>query len=358
MRAHHSDFGYAKAMVQLGVIRGVLAGALVLGSMVTLAGQSSAASEANITVPITLATTEGEALPGQPHIIPREVWGARDPKCNWAGQDGAVINHAVIHHTYEPTGEPSIESAYAALQHIQNLHMDDNDWCDIGYSFLVDWFGNVYEGSKGTIERPITSAHTSGLNFQGIGIAIIGDHSTEPPTDAAIKAAGEVAGWALGFYGLAADNDIQLTVGGANNMWAQGTRITVPVIVAHRDVVRTECPGDAGYARLPEVIDYAQQVSAAMQTAGQFGMGQNGVTPIFATSTEPVGPHAPEGEAPAPGDPGGTETEDDNPATAGESDDMAETPTPAEEFTLDLWWVAALTALVGFAAWYWVRRKA
>jgi len=313
------------------------------------------------------------ANPGErPEVIPREVWGAREPSCDWAGTDGNRVTHAVVHHTYEPTGEPSIESAYEALQHIQNLHMDDNSWCDIGYSYLVDWFGNVYEGARGTIERPITSAHTSGLNFEGAGIALIGRYQEIAPTDAAIEAAGRIAGWVLGWYGFEAEQDVTLTVGGANNKFASGARITVPAITAHRDVVNTECPGDAAYARLPEIRAIAAQVTVAMQDSGEFNSAG---TPIFNTGS-PSGPLTPADAVAAGIDDDeqyaeSPEDEDiaseDTPATAGDNtnsdyryvadgvDDDGETP--GERATLELWWIAALVVAAAALIWWFLNRR-
>ena len=289
------------------------------------------------------------ALPDQPYVIPREVWGAREPSCNWLGTDGNRITHAVIHHTYEETGEPSIESAYEALQHIQNLHMDKNDWCDIGYSYLVDWFGNVYEGSRGTIERPITSAHTAGMNFEGAGIALIGRYTDEPPTEAAMEAAGKIAGWVLGFYGVEADQDVHLTVAGGNNRWANGTRITVPAITGHRDLVQTECPGDATYARMDQIRAHASAMTATMQANGEFGVGSTGAQPIFLTGTEPIGPTNPEPEPEPTG------------SRPGFGGSLVDNITQADPETLvgqslQLWWIGGGIAGIGILAALWLLR--
>ena len=364
------------------IISGILAAAL------TLFPVGTAAAVENPTTPASgVATTPVYPDGWTPAVIPREVWGAREPSCEWAGTDGDRVTHAVIHHTYEPTGEPSIESAYEALQHIQNLHMDDNGWCDIGYSYLVDWFGNVYEGARGTIERPITSAHTSGLNFEGAGIALIGRYQEIPPTDMAVEAAGQIAGWVLGWYGYEAGQDVTLTVGGANNKFASGARITVPAITAHRDVVNTECPGDAAYARLPEIRTVAENVTHTMQTYGSFGRGTAGERPIFATGS-PIDPTIPQygggpaggpmgepagepaGEPIAGGDPASEPPDpaaEDNPATAGDNGvigdgaNLVVEPSPeveaAEGLTLDLWWIAALVAAAAALLWWWLRRR-
>ena len=296
----------------------------------------------------------------RPTIVPREVWGARDANCAWPGTDGTRITHAVIHHTYEPTDPPSLESAYAALRHIQNLHMDDNGWCDIGYSYLVDWFGNVYEGTAGTIAAPVTSAHTAGLNFEGIGVAMIGNYMVEYPTAETITAAGRVAAWALGWYGVDSAQDVQLTVAGANNKWAAGTRITVPAITAHRDVVTTECPGDAGYLEMPALREVAATVTAAMRESGAFGSGSAaGGGAIFDVGA-PLAPVGNDGEL--------VEGAEDAVADLAHESEIAvdeplivvdpEIAAEAQEVTLNIWWWAAVgAAIIAAFAWWWFAKR-
>ena len=326
----------------------------------------------NATLPNSALLNPAHADPGgieRPTIIPREVWGAREPRCEWAGQDGNRVTHVVIHHSYEPTDPPSLESAYAAIRHIQNLHMDDNGWCDVGYSYLVDWFGNVYEGTRGTIDRPITSAHTAGLNFEGVGIVMIGNYQEEIPSAQTVAAAGRVAGWVLGWYGYDAEQDVQLTVGGSNNKWSSGTRITVPAITAHRDVVTTECPGDGGYSVLDAIRAEAATISAAMHASGDFNGGTGNSSAIFAVGepSYPIGADAQDTEEVAeaaglevagsePADhathePMVTAEPDDGPATS------AEEPAVAPEGSGGrTWWLPLIgIALLG-GVWYMYRR--
>jgi len=281
-----------------GIISGVSVAALAaqLGGCTSGAGVSASSGDAaTVSIEQVLPTTGMEP----PKIIPREVWGAREPRCQWAGQDGNQVTHVVIHHSYEPTDPPSLESAYAAIRHIQNLHMDDNGWCDVGYSYLVDWFGNVYEGTAGTIDRPITSAHTAGLNYEGVGIVMIGNYETEIPSAQTVAAAGRVAAWVLGWYGYDSTEDVHLTVAGNNNKWASGTPITVPAITAHRDVVTTECPGDGGYSVMDVIRSEAASVTAEMQASGDFGAGVGNSGPIFAIGSPavPIGDDAQDAHA-------------------------------------------------------------
>jgi len=343
------------------VIRSITALALGLGFALTASG--------------TAMADPGQIEP--PTIIPREVWGAREPQCQWPGRDGDKVTHVVIHHSYEPTDPPSLESAYAAIRHIQNLHMDDNGWCDVGYSYLVDWFGNVYEGSKGTTQRPITSAHTSGLNTEGVGIVMIGNYQELVPSAQTVAAAGRVAGWVLGFYGFDADQDVQLTVGGSNNKFTSGSRITVPAITAHRDVVNTECPGDGGYSVLDDIRAEAVTVNRAMHATGAFGAGIGTGAEIFRVGSPsiPLGNNAQDtavmaeeyglheaveggdyGEDPLSEHEPSTEPPDggvDDPVTTETSEPEATAPAPATGGHSGwLWALLPLALLGGLAAWW------
>jgi len=336
-------------------IRGLMAFALGVGLALVMPGVS-------------------QADPGdieRPTIIPREVWGAREPRCEWAGQDGNRVTHVVIHHSYEPTDPPSLESAYAAIRHIQNLHMDDNGWCDVGYSYLVDWFGNVYEGTKGTIDRPITSAHTAGMNYEGVGIVMIGNYMEETPSAQTVAAAGRVAGWVLGWYGFDAEQDVNLRVGGGNNKWSSGTQITVPAITGHRDLVSTECPGDVGYTMLPYIRAEAATISAAMHASGDFGAGVGNNAAIFNTGSPavPIGSDAQDAEAVAEADhlelavEGAHADEaisETAPATEppeGGGDMIDETPELAPHTGLNPWILAGIGVLAAIGSWIWSRSR-
>jgi len=332
-------------------LRSIAAFALGLGFAVSASGTASAE----------------EIQP--PTIIPREVWGAREPRCEWAGQDGNRVTHVVIHHSYEPTDPPSLESAYAAIRHIQNLHMDDNGWCDVGYSYLVDWFGNVYEGTKGAAQRPITSAHTAGMNYEGVGIVMIGNYMEETPSAQTVAAAGRVAGWVLGWYGFDAEQDVNLRVAGGNNKWANGTNITVPAITGHRDLVNTECPGDVGYTMLPYIRTEAATISAAMHASGAFGAA---TTPIFGEGepSVPLGNNAQDTQVVAdedhlaiaePADDAGDHVSETAPATEPGADnavdEVVETAPPAHRGGANAaWWVALPLAAI-LAGWFILRQR-
>jgi len=112
---------------------------------------------------ITLAASVSVA---KPRIVSREEWGARSPKCQY--EPIGNITAITTHHT--ATSNDYVD-AVEMIKSIQNYHMDERGWCDIGYHFLVDRDGNIYEG------RPLSAlgAHVAGHNQGNVGIAVLGD---------------------------------------------------------------------------------------------------------------------------------------------------------------------------------------
>ena len=78
----------------------------------------------------------------------------------------------IAHHSafYEADGP-------ATLNEIQRLHREDRGWADIGYHFLIDIDGTIYEG------RALTArgVHTMGYNTGSVGVCLLGDYRFAAP---------------------------------------------------------------------------------------------------------------------------------------------------------------------------------
>ncbi len=122
-------------------------------------------------------------------------------------------------------------------------------WRDIGYNFLVDKCGTIYEGRAGGVAKRVRGAHTTGFNSSSVGIAVIGTYSRSKPSSAAVKAVVRLAAWKLGLYGMNPRGKTYLKSAGGN-LYQKGKNVRLNVISGHRDGFATDCPGAKLYRKL------------------------------------------------------------------------------------------------------------
>jgi hypothetical protein len=188
----------------------------------------------------------------QPEIVPRADWGASQCPPRQAPDYGEV-EAAYVHHTvslndYSPEEAPGIVLA------ICRYHRNSNGWNDIGYNFLVDRYGVVYEGRAGGVDEAVVGAQAQGFNSQTTGIASIGDHTSVADTPEALAAMARLIRWKLPLHGTPTSGRVTLaSAGGSSNRYAAGARVTVERILGHRDTNQTACPGNALYAQLADL---------------------------------------------------------------------------------------------------------
>jgi hypothetical protein len=167
------------------------------------------------------------------------------------------IELAVVHHTAN-TNDYTRAQAAAIVRGIETYHVRGNGWNDIGYNFLVDRYGDVYEGRAGGIEKNVVGAHAEGFNSGTAGIALIGNFATAKPTKAMQDALVELLAWRLDVAHVDPLSTVAYTSGG-NAKFKAGTVVTLRAVSGHRDTGPTECPGTAAYALLPAL---AKRVAA------------------------------------------------------------------------------------------------
>ena len=110
-----------------------------------------------------------------PNIISRAGWGGRNPS-GTAATLSRPVPIVVIHHGGTNTFCTTQAQCAAIVRAYQNFHMNTNGWLDIGYNFVVGEDGNVYEG-RGWAR---VGAHAANWNARSLGIAFIGDFTSEP----------------------------------------------------------------------------------------------------------------------------------------------------------------------------------
>ena len=223
------------------------------------------------------------APPGEPAIISRAGWGA-DEALKRAPPRYADATHMVfIHHTDTPNGYAAADVP-AIIRSIDVYHVRSNGWNDIGYNFLVDAYGRIFEGRAGGVDRPVIGAHAMGFNTGSVGIAVIGNGALAPLTSAARGALTSLIAWRLDLAHVDPLGHATLVSGG-NDRYAAGKSVTFRVVSGHRDALSTDCPGSLIYADL-------DAIAAAAQATGS--------PKIVDASATPPGLGADPGGAPVP----------------------------------------------------------
>lgn len=200
-------------------------------------------------------STDGPAPPA-PDVVSRRAW---DPDGTCTIEKGAATRPMRIHlhHTHEPVvARP--DEVPRALQSICRSHIE-RGFGGIGYHYAVDPFGRVWQG-RGPLppklpERVRNGAHAQGFNDNSLGVVLVGDFEEAPPaTDAMIALEALLAHlvWRYDIDPLATVR--ARSTGGSATRYAQGQRVDLPAVCGHRDTgAGTACPGQALYARLPQV---------------------------------------------------------------------------------------------------------
>uniref|UniRef100_A0A8C8SUX5 Peptidoglycan-recognition protein n=1 Tax=Pelusios castaneus TaxID=367368 RepID=A0A8C8SUX5_9SAUR len=154
-----------------------------------------------------------------PTIVSRSQWGARPPRSRV--QLRTPVPFVIIHHT---AGNrcTSLASCRQQVKGIQNYHMDNQRWSDIGYNFLIGEDGRVYEGRGWRT----VGAHARGWNAKSLGFSFLGNFSNRAPNAAALNAAKKL---------------IQCAV-------SRGYLSRSYTLKGHRNVNQTSCPGNSLYA--------------------------------------------------------------------------------------------------------------
>lgn len=206
----------------------------------------------------------------KPAIVTRSQWGANE---SWAvdSAQSPKLDAMYIHHT-AGTNNYSAAQAYQQIRAIYSYHARTLNWGDIGYQFLVDRYGTIYEGRRGALTSLPVGAQAGGFNTNTIGISAMGNFDVAQPPAAMVEALQKVLAWQGYRHGLKANSNTQLTsraTPGSSAKYPGGTKVTVPVILGHRDTNSTACPGRYLYPKLSSMrTNVANRIAAAEREHG------------------------------------------------------------------------------------------
>lgn len=155
-------------------------------------------------------------------IVKRGEWGARLPVTGRLTPLRGAWSRITVHHSAETSSTDeggSFEDSKRTMRLIQEHHIERNAWGDVGYHYIIDAAGRIFEGRDDQWQ----GAHAGGENnYQNIGICLLGSFENGRPSDAALKSL------ELLLDSLRAEN-----------------RIPAARVLPHRAYGSTLCPGDS-----------------------------------------------------------------------------------------------------------------
>lgn len=194
----------------------------------------------------------------RPTVISREVW-CTSVDCDYtAGLEYSPATHMVVHHTVSAN---SATDWAAIVRAIWNYHTYSNGWGDVGYNYLIDRTGVIYEGhmNQDYLNLDVVGTHASAANVGSMGVALIGTFTTaaeytvyDTPPQAMLNAAANLLAWKTDQR----DIDVYSASRLVNMTWG------LPHLMGHRDVyggLSTLCPGGNAYNLLPYLRDQVAQ---------------------------------------------------------------------------------------------------
>ena len=187
----------------------------------------------------------------QPDIVKRQAWGANERWRHGGPWFNRTIQQVHIHHTVN-SNDYSADDVPALLRGIYRYHTKNLGWSDVGYNFLVDRFGTIWQGRAGGSQLAVRGAHTLGFNSTSTGIAVIGNFDEIEPSRHVVRALVHLAAWKLDMYDRKPGHRIGVFSHGSDK-FGPGEKVRLPVIDGHRDTNDTACPGKHLYKKLPDV---------------------------------------------------------------------------------------------------------
>ncbi|MDO9456868.1 FG-GAP-like repeat-containing protein [Nocardioides sp.] len=183
----------------------------------------------------------------KPTIYSRKQWGADERMRDKSSLHYFEVHAGFVHHTVNANNYKA-DDVPAILRGIYAYHTKSRGWSDVGYNYLVDRFGRIWEGRYGGVDRPVVGAHTLGYNDDSFAMSAIGNFEETQPSSAMIQAYGALFAWKLSLHGVDASSTKQYV-----------TSKYFKAVNGHRDAASTACPGKYLYAKIPQIRTLAAQ---------------------------------------------------------------------------------------------------
>ena len=202
----------------------------------------------------SLGTPTAEASVARPDIVTRKGWNAnedwRSGSPSYRTPRAAVVHHTATSNTY------TREQAAGQVRNMYHWHtVGGNGWSDLGYNFVVDRFGTIYEGRYGGVEAGVIGAHAGGWNTGTFGVAVMGHHNNAEVSSAAFASVTNLIAWKFDVHGIDPDPAARASLNGHQIRTIEGHRNVRATYIAESNAssFQTDCPGRLFYPRMGEL---------------------------------------------------------------------------------------------------------
>lgn len=175
----------------------------------------------------------------QPNYCQRSCWDPNGLHPAQSNPSYTNVTHIIVHHTGDGIVFPPSTSYADKVRYYWDLHVNTRGWSDIGYNWLIDRNGVVYEGRG----DGVLGAHFSGMNTGTMGVALIGDFTLENPSTSAINSLKNLIAWE------AKDKSINVT----GTSYHASSGLNLNTVSGHMDGIATSCPGTNLYSQLSSI---------------------------------------------------------------------------------------------------------
>ena len=107
------------------------------------------------------------AATAKPVMHTRAAWGA-DESLRRAAPSYGQVQLGFVHHT-DSSNSYTAAQVPAMIRGIYAYHVQSRGWDDIGYNFLIDRFGQTWEGRFGGMDKAVVGAQTLNYNAVSMG---------------------------------------------------------------------------------------------------------------------------------------------------------------------------------------------
>jgi hypothetical protein len=163
-------------------------------------------------------------------------WGKRQAKCSTHNPISSMSTLFLHYSASDGSGIDKKGEPVETMHNLQNYHMDNNGWCDIGYSYVVIQPRGIFKRAlvfEGRGFRNVPSSQ-EGHNTGNVSVCVVAD-SNDKIKRSTVRAIRQII-----------------------------RRCPATKVRGHRDVNSTSCPGDRLYSKVPTLDKESRKPKVGM----------------------------------------------------------------------------------------------